>query len=62
MDSPAHMWSYWRDKHGVVDALDQYPNLLAANKDLQLALFQIRAAEAMIDKIMGELPDDYPEA
>lgn len=62
MSEAAHMWSYWRDKKGVVEALeDYYPETLKASPQLQMAIYNIRAAEALINKIMGELPDDYPE-
>ena len=57
-DSSIAMWTYWRDKHGIIDALvHQYPDTLATTPALQMALHQIRANEALIDKIMADLAD-----
>ena len=49
------MWSYWRDKRGIVDALQSdYPETLKANTMLQALVAQIVSAELAIDKIMSE--------
>ena len=57
-DSDLDSWSYWRDKKGIVEALQyQYPDLLKANPSLQMAVHNIRANEALIDKIMSDLAD-----
>lgn len=62
MSTPLNMWTYWRDRKGTVEALeDYYPEVVAQNKDLQLALFQIKAAVALIEKTMASLPDDSEE-
>lgn len=57
-ENPLHMWGYWRDKKGLVVALEEYyPEVLASRKDLQEALAKIRSAEASIDLKMQELGD-----
>jgi len=54
--SDLRMWSYWRDKNGHEDALtDYFPEVVAANPDLQQALYSIRAAKALIDQTMTRL-------
>lgn len=50
------MWSYWRDKYRYVEALEDYfPDTLREEPILQQALYQIKAAEALIDSRMQEL-------
>lgn len=59
MSQPAHMWTYWRDKRGIVEALRcDYPDILALSPTLQQALYQIQAAEALINRLMSDLPDE----
>ena len=55
-----YMWSYWKDKRGILDALEcDYPQTLASNPQLQHAVSMVRAGEALIDQIMNEIcPDD----
>ena len=49
------MWSYWRNKRGIVEALEaDYPETLKANPVLVALIAQIKSAEVMIDKIMTE--------
>ncbi len=58
-DAEPHMWKYWRDKYGCEIALaDYYPSLLASDPELQLALFQIKAAQGFIEQRMASLPQD----
>jgi len=52
-DQPLHMWSYWRDKKGIVEALeDYYSQLLASSGELQHALTLIKNGERLINSIM----------
>lgn len=60
-DAQARMWSYWRDKYGAVGALDYYPNKLASTPALQQAIYAVQAAEALIEQIMSNLPDEDEE-
>lgn len=61
-DQSPGMWDYWRDKKGRVEALrDYYPELVAQTPELQMALFQIQSAEAMIDKIMLQRAEEEPD-
>lgn len=54
-NKPPHMWGYWRDKYGFVCALeDCYADILAGDKDLQNAVFQIKNAERIIANIMAK--------
>lgn len=56
------MWGYWKDKRGSIhDALVyDYPEILASNMELTVAICNIAAAEAQIDKIMSEMMEnDY---
>ena len=54
-DQPFSMWSYWRDKKGIAEALeDYYSHLLASSGELQHALFLIRNGERLINSIMEE--------
>lgn len=55
-DQPLHLWPYWREDKGYEVALKEYyPNSLAANSDLLIALWQRKSAERTIDAIMHEL-------
>lgn len=59
-DDAPHMWSYWRDKKGIEEALeDYYPDTLQENPQLQMALFQIRSAEAFIDQFMMKREEEH---
>lgn len=61
MSEDARMWQYSRDKyyHRVAALENDFTQTLASNTQLQLAVFQIKAAELMIDKIMDDLqPED----
>lgn len=58
MTQPMHMWTYWRDKKGMEEALeDYYPDRLQADPELQLAVYQIHAARALIEAKMSALTD-----
>lgn len=57
-ENPGRMWAYWRDKHGIKDALEyQFPETLAKEPLLQVALAQIKLAEFAIDSFMSASPD-----
>lgn len=57
--APPHMWSIWKEKYGVVEALKTYfPDLVATDPTIQMALFQIEAAEALIDAKMSKMAGD----
>lgn len=61
-DSPSHMWPYWRDKYGLVEALQaQYPNRLANDPELTEAIREIMRAMKRIDHIMIGWPEDTYE-
>jgi hypothetical protein len=48
-EQPAHMFGYWADKKGIKAALEQYyPDALCAERELQVALFQLKSAERTI--------------
>lgn len=52
-NTPDRMWSYWRDKYSIATALeDYYPNTVAADPQLQVALAQLRNSELVINMIM----------
>lgn len=57
MSEELHMWDYWREKRGspseAVEA--DYPQLLARNWQLQMAVVQANSAQNMIDMIMYRL-------
>lgn len=54
-DQPLRMWSYWRDKKGIAEALeDYYSQLLASSGELQHALFLIKNGERLINSVMEE--------
>ena len=61
-DQPIHMWPYWRDKRGIVDAvLSDYP-VLARRGDIEQALNTIQSTEKYLDFLMTELAEsDYEE-
>ncbi len=53
------MWPIFKEKHGEEEALKHYfPKTLAANHDLQLALFQIKSATALINQTMEYLNEN----
>jgi hypothetical protein len=53
-DQPLHMWPYWRNKEGFVQALIQcYPNRLKASFVLQQAVYAALAAEATVEGHMN---------
>lgn len=56
------MWAYWREKRGLVDAVElEYP-VLAKRGDIANALANIAAAEKYLDFLMTELAEsDYEE-
>jgi hypothetical protein len=57
MTENTDMWPYWRDKRGIVDAVEcDYPKLLESNHELQLAITMIKAGETLIDRIMNDMP------
>jgi hypothetical protein len=54
-NTPDRMWHYWENKYGIREALQyHYPNTLADDPQLQVALAQIKNAELAIKTIMGE--------
>lgn len=57
-DAPAHMWEFWRDKHGVCTALEEYYPNAAKNDGIRIALHNIQANLAYIDKYMNMLEDE----
>ncbi len=57
-DQPSHMWTYWRDKHGVCTALEEYYPNAAKSEGIRMALHNIQANLAYIDKYMNMLEDE----
>ena len=52
------MWSYWRDDKDLERALTEYfPQTLASNVQLQVALAQLQNAKLAIDAIMTKLAE-----
>lgn len=60
MTQPPHMWSYWRDKKGTVEAVEDYfPEVLAENTQLAVALATVKNNLVIIDELMTErIPED----
>lgn len=57
-DQPIHMWSYWRDKRGIVDAVKlDYPTSVK-REDISRALASINDAEKYLDFLMTALAED----
>ena len=57
-----HMWSYWRDKKGLKEALvDYFSETLKSDLRLQQALAQIQTAEAAIEAVFAELREAQDE-
>lgn len=57
-DQPLDMWSYWRDRKGAVEALqDYYPDLLKQRPDLMHGLLQIQSGELLINETMEGLAE-----
>lgn len=57
-----HMWSYWRDKKGLVEALeDYYPDLLRSDPLLYTAYTQLKMSMAFIDARMSTLEREAEE-
>lgn len=55
-DSEAHMWDYWRDKKGYVEALkSQYPIKCQKDPIISLALAQMESARMVVDRRMEQL-------
>ena len=55
MTEERHMWTYWRDKYGTLDALkDHYPQTIERDFRLAIAVAQIDIAMLAIEKIMGD--------
>lgn len=56
-----HMWTYWRDKKGIKEALvDYYPETLKDDMPLKQALAQLENAERAINVRMEEIHADTP--
>jgi len=55
-----YMWEYWRDKKGIKDALDYYPETLKEDMSLKQALAQLENAERAINARMEELACETP--
>lgn len=56
------MWTYWRDKNGIVEGLEEYfPETLKENIRLQIAVAQIKNAEAAIEAVMSEYEEEEYE-
>ena len=52
------MWTYWKDKRGIVDAVKwDYPTL-AAREDIARALAQIDDAEHYLDFLMTSTAEE----
>lgn len=60
-DQPAHMWSYWRDKKGLVEAATEYYPVSAKREDIQAAIAQIKSGELYLDMLMNNLEDEIEE-
>ena len=58
-DEPLHMFTYWRDKKGLEEALTEYyPNLSRNNPLLRTALRIIKGQEALINQTMKSLNNE----
>ena len=56
MDEALHMWSFYRERYGRKEALEQhYQTILERNPVLTAALLQIEIAERAIDATMESL-------
>lgn len=55
-DEGLRMWTYWRDKKGMEEALTEYyPNLLRTNPLLTTALQIIKGQEALINETLKSI-------
>lgn len=58
-DAPFHMWSYWRDKKGLLNALDDYyPNLTLNDPIVRHHVISMKAAMAALNSYMQEKSDE----
>lgn len=58
-DEPLHMFTYWRDKKGLEEALTEYyPNLSRNNPLISTALQIIKGQEALINQTMKSLNNE----
>lgn len=58
LDYPYDMWTYWRDKKGVLEAIqDYYPQVLKDRPDLATAFHNVRVALGYIDSEMLKMED-----
>jgi hypothetical protein len=59
MAEQPRMWSYWRDKKGPVEALEDYfPKTLAGNPQLTAALVQVKSGLQLIESVMTKAEED----
>ena len=58
MNEPFHMWPYWRDKYGHLDAVkDYFAEELKSNVELQQAVAMVKNGERLIDTLFAELAE-----
>lgn len=56
-----HMFNYWADKKGLKDAVkDYYPDTLAKDPVISMALAQIELSELAIQARVADLQTQYP--
>lgn len=60
IDSPVHMWSFWRDKFGVEEAVKGFfPGIMGWDHRISEALERIDEARKEIDRVMSEHAGEY---
>ncbi len=57
-DSDFHMWSYWREKYGVLNgALEYYPLFCKENTEAAQAIAMIKNGERILDSLFSDLTE-----
>jgi hypothetical protein len=47
------MWEYWRDKKGIVEAIEQqYPDLLQNDMRVMILVMQVKSNLQLLDNLM----------
>lgn len=55
---PLHMWSYWRDKKGTLEALEGYFPGAATEPQMAAAVIQVKNGLLLIDALMQKAADE----
>lgn len=61
MSNPLHMWRYWRDKKGIVEAVEEYYPEQLNNFQMAAAVTQVKNGLLLIDSLMQKAEMDAPD-